>query len=288
MDDENSYRAWLPPEDRLWRHPSEAANEPNPRDARNDDRDSTVERPSVPRNLGRWFHNPWARTGAVAVVAGIVGALVVSAVGVLAGAFEQQTTVVRSAVPTAPSLTLASTAGNGLNWSGVDDAVAPSVVDVQVTTASGPVSGSGLLFEPGIGKSYVLTDSSLVAGASDIQVAVMGNQQYSGKVVGSDSLSGLAVLAVVMPTWPPTFLQVGSAADLKLGDPVMAVGAGADACLVSVHRLGRRRRPRSQRDDWSTYRESDRGERFLAACEHGRRRSARRSVRPGRGHHCQP
>ena len=229
MDDENSYRAWLPPEDRLWRHPSEAANEPNPRDARNDDRDSTVERPSVPRNLGRWFHNPWARTGAVAVVAGIVGALVVSAVGVLAGAFEQQTTVVRSAVPTAPSLTLVSTAGNGLNWSGVDDAVAPSVVDVQVTTASGPVSGSGLLFEPGIGKSYVLTDSSLVAGASDIQVAVMGNQQYSGKVVGSDSLSGLAVLAVVMPTWPPTFLQVGSAADLKLGDPVMAVGAGADA-----------------------------------------------------------
>ncbi len=229
MDDENSYRPWVPPEDRLWRHPSEAANQPNPRVGRNDDRDSSVGSPPVPRNLGRWAHNPWARTGAVAIVAGVVGALIVSAVGIFTGTFEQQTTVVRSAVPTAPTLTLASTTGNVLDWSGVDDAVAPSVVDVQVTTASGPVSGSGLLFEPGIGESYVLTDSSLVAGASGIQVAVMPNQQYAGKVVGSDSLSGLAVLAVAMPTWPPTFLQVGSVADLKLGDPVMAVGAGDDA-----------------------------------------------------------
>jgi S1-C subfamily serine protease len=127
-------------------------------------------------------------------------------------------------------VTLASATSNGVDWSGVDDAVAPSVVGIQVTTASGPASGSGLLFEPGEGtNSYVVTDSSLVEGASGLTVSLVGGQQFRGRVVGSDPMSDLAVIAVAIPSLYQDFPALGSVAELRLANPVLAVGARADA-----------------------------------------------------------
>ncbi len=148
----------------------------------------------------------------------------------ITGAFEQQSVVVHSVAPTAPTVTLASASSNGVDWSGVDDAVAPSVVGIQVTTASGPASGSGVLFQQGAGdESYVVTDSSLVAGASGISVSLVSGQEYRGRVVGSDPVSGLAVMAVAIPYLYQDFPVLGSVADLHLANPVLAVGARANA-----------------------------------------------------------
>jgi S1-C subfamily serine protease len=163
-----------------------------------------------------------------AVVAAIVGAVAATGVGMLTGAFEQQTMVVHSVAPTAPTVTLSATAGS-VNWSSVDDAVAPSVVGIQVTTASGPATGSGLLFVPGAGDSYIVTDSSLVAGASGISVTLVGGQQFKGKVVGSDAMTGLAVVGVAIPSSYQAFPTLGSVGELRLAYPVLAIGARADA-----------------------------------------------------------
>ena len=55
----------------------------------------------------------------------VVPALLVAAsgVGMVTGVFEQQTVVMRSVTPSAPTVTLASATSNGVDWSGVDDAV---------------------------------------------------------------------------------------------------------------------------------------------------------------------
>jgi serine protease Do len=163
-------------------------------------------------------------------VAAIVGAFAATGVGMITGSFEQQSVVVHSVAPTAPTVTLASATSNGVDWTGVDDAIAPSVVQVQVTTASGPATGSGLLFQQGAGDaSYVVTDSSLVAGASGISVSLVGGQQYRGKVVGSDPMSGLAVLSVAIPYLYQDFPELGTVAELRLATPVLAVGARSNA-----------------------------------------------------------
>ena len=165
----------------------------------------------------------------MALVAGIVGAVAASGVGMMTGVFEQQTTVVHSVIPSAPTVTLASATASGVDWSSVDDVIASSVVQIQVTSASGPATGSGLLLEPGNGESYVVTDSSLVAGASGIQVSFVSGDQYRGRLVGSDPLSGLALVAVAVPAWANIFPQLGTVASLRLANPVLAVGARSDA-----------------------------------------------------------
>jgi putative serine protease PepD len=230
MEEEGPYLAWLPPDDRLWRHPSEGPVPEEPPSSESGEGGGAGGSHSVPSHVAGWARHPSARIWAIAVVAAIVGAVAATGVGMLTGAFEQQTTVVHSVAPTVPTVTLTSTTANGVDWSGVDDAIAPSVVSIQVTTASGPATGSGFLFEPGNGdNSYIVTDSSLVAGASGIQVSLVGGQQYRGKVVGSDPMSGLALVSVPVPAPEQDYPQLGSVADLRLADPVLALGARANA-----------------------------------------------------------
>jgi S1-C subfamily serine protease len=228
MEEEGPYLAWVPPDDRLWRHPSEGPAQEGPNATQADDHGGAG-KGGPPSGQSGWAQHPVTRIWMVAIVAGLVGAVVASGVGLITGAFEARTTVVRSVVPTAPTVTLASATSNSVNWTAVDDAIAPSVVEIQVTTASGPATGSGVVFEPGSGETYIVTDSALVSGATGIQVSFVAGQQYHGQVVGTDPLSGLAIVAVAAPTWEQSFPPLGTVATLRLANPVLALGARANA-----------------------------------------------------------
>ena len=167
---------------------------------------------------------------AVAVVAGFVGALAASGVGMVSGVFEQQTTVVRSVTSGAPGLTLTSdSAGSAasIDWSEIDDTLAQSVVAVSVNGASGPATGSGLMFLQGISNSYVVTDSALFDGGGSITVSYLSGETEKAHLVGSDPVSGIALLSVasragMIPT-------LGSVAQLRYANPVLAIGARTSA-----------------------------------------------------------
>jgi putative serine protease PepD len=215
LDDDGPFRPLLPPDDRLWRHPSEIHASGSA---------STHSPVTVARRAVQTLAPP--RVWAVALVAGVVGALTVSAVGMLSGAFEQQTTVVRSLSPQGPSLTLAADTGNGapaLDWASVDDAIAPSVVAIQVSGPSGTGTGSGTLMVDGGKSTYIITDSSLVADGGSISVSYLSGRTVRGQLVRSDPVSGLALVAV--PSGQGIFPVLGSAADLQDANPVLAVGA---------------------------------------------------------------
>lgn len=218
LDDDGPFFAWLPPEDRLWRHPSEVPP-------------GTEEAPTPGTSRAhRWDPGIPSRTWAVALIAGMVGALAATAVGTVTGAFGRPTTVVKSVISTAPTVT-ATISGtfSSLDWTTVYDKISPSVVALSVVGANGMQQGAGLLYRSGSqGTEYVITDASLFAsGASSyagtISVTFLAGQEEAGQLIGEDPLSGLGVVAV--SDGPLDFPVMGSVAGLKIANPVMAVGA---------------------------------------------------------------
>ena len=210
LDDDGPLFAWLPPDDRLWRHPSEIRSDP-------------PTRPLSPVSLAR--RGTSTRTWTVAVLAGVVGALLASGLGVVSGAFGRSTTIVRPVTsPAAPTVSLASVrSGPATDWTVIDDAVAPAVVSVDVNTDSGPISGSGLVYAAGSGWVYVLTDSSLTEQGGQVLTTFAMGYPRQATVVGQDPMTGLALLKVAAQR--PTFPLFGSAAELRDATPVLALGA---------------------------------------------------------------
>lgn len=82
--------------------------------------------------------------------------------------------------------------------------------------------GSGFLVEYG-GKRYVLTNAHVVEGAASIRVTARSGKELPAKVVGTDSLLDLAVVAVEDSLdIPPVIL--GDSDKLEIGDWVIAIG----------------------------------------------------------------
>jgi putative serine protease PepD len=221
LDDDSPSTPLLPPDDRLWRHPSEMHLAAGSRGGGSGD---LVSRPPS-GGLGSersGSHRVWA----LAVVAGLVGALAASGVGMITGVFERQTTVVGSVNQGAPGLTLTSEGAGSTgstNWEAIDDALAQSVVSVSVNGASGPASGSGVMFLQGNSNSYIITDSSLFDGGGSITVGYLSGETEKAHLIGSDPISGLALIAVPARSGP--FPATGSVADLRVASPVLAIGA---------------------------------------------------------------
>jgi S1-C subfamily serine protease len=167
--------------------------------------------------------NALARTWTVAIIAGIVGAMAASGVGMLTGAFEQsRSMVVDPTLVSEPTQSPVSSAAS-IDWNGVDQNVAPSVVAIGVSTPSGPASASGVMLERYGQDAYVVTDSAVVAQGGSVQVSFLSGGQTSGRVIGADPGSGLALIAV--SNLAPYFPTVGTVADVRDADPVLAVGA---------------------------------------------------------------
>lgn len=225
-EEEGPFFSWLPPEDRLWRHPSEVpSGHPG----------GTV---STPRRGSSTFtairhalDSANGRVITVALVAGVLGAVAATTIGLVSGAFTQQTTIIRSV----PQVSLAadnpySDIGTGaVAWSSIVQAVAPAVVSISVASPSGMVDGSGLLVLDGAGEAYVVTDRSLLATMEStgtpgsFDVTLLSGRHLPGQLVGQDPLSGLAVLAV--PSSNLQFPTLGSISNIQVGDQVMIAGS---------------------------------------------------------------
>jgi putative serine protease PepD len=218
-DDDHPGSPWLPPDDRLWRHPSEVRSNPS----------VPGQRPS--RSVGGWLVGPEGRTWLVGVISGVVGALVCGGVLIAAGAVNQPTPVFVTKTATHPASSTA--AGGAANAIGILGSVAPSVVGLSVNGAQGVASGSGVIVSTDGPDCYVLTDSALFSTAgSSVQVQVLSywGQQKTGLLVGTDASAGIAVVRVVMGSLdPPDQALPGSVADVQTGATIYSVGSGGVA-----------------------------------------------------------
>lgn len=104
---------------------------------------------------------------------------------------------------------------------------AKSVVAVSSTiqstvygqTRQGTSSGSGFIISD---DGYVVTNCHVVEGATDVTVTLSTGDEYTAKIVGSDSLNDVALLKVEASGLPA--VKLGSSDDLAIGDMVCAIG----------------------------------------------------------------
>jgi S1-C subfamily serine protease len=126
---------------------------------------------------------------------------------------------------------------------------APSVVHVSVRSGGGRQGeggGSGFVLTP---DGFLLTNSHVVQGASEVRVTLADGRRPVARVVGDDPESDLALLRVDAPDLVP--IPRGDPRALRVGQLVIALGSpyGFQATVTAgiVSALGRSLRARSGR-----------------------------------------
>lgn len=196
-DDGAWFAAPLPPDDRLWRHPTELA--------------LGGLRPTGGRRGPLW---------PAALVSGLVGSVLtcglLAAAGVLGG---DTTTIVRERemVPRAAPAVLRDRP-NGVERIAADARAAIPRIEVDGASSG---SGSGVLFRD---DGYVLTNAHVVDGADRITVVLDDGTEWQGTVVGADPETDVAVVRIEGDDPFPTAV-LGSAADLRVGQAAIAIGS---------------------------------------------------------------
>src|SRR5207248_1531081 len=79
--------------------------------------------------------------------------------------------------------------------------------------------GSGFVINA---DGYILTNNHVVDGAADIRVKFSDGRELTGRIVGRDDKTDLALLKVDATGLP--VIPIGDSAKLEVGEPVMAVG----------------------------------------------------------------
>lgn len=205
-DDAPAFGAPLPPEDRLWRHPSELSSRIT---------DASSARP--------------ARLWGVAVVSGLLAAgLTVGLVAVTSGlgASPKDPAVVGQVAQPVNSLTSYRSDRGVLDAA---QAASPGVVRLQVSTASASVVGSGVTYRS---DGYMLTSAYLLDGAVSIRVLLADGTQLDGAVVGRDTLTDVGVVHVARSGLP--VVTLGSSDALQVGEQAIAVSAADTGSTASV------------------------------------------------------
>ncbi|MGC9962060.1 MAG: S1C family serine protease [Acidimicrobiales bacterium] len=182
FDDDDGTSPLLPPEDRIWRHPSEIASQPP----------ALVAEVSAARE--RWLSRTPTRAGAWS--AGVVGAVL--ATGVVLGGTHLTVWLGRPAPATARtvSTTLAPAGVQTVTSPGMGKIAAivrAGLTVVHVSKQAGSVTGNGVVMSA---DGKILVPLELVASSLAIAVTTADGAVYAGRVVGSDAASQLAVVSI--------------------------------------------------------------------------------------------
>jgi serine protease DegQ len=206
LEDEGSSGPLLPPDDRLWRHPSEVA--------------ASVTRPlTAPARGGE------PRVWAIALTSGVIGALLATGILFAAGVHTRKIDVaaLEQDVDSTPSVTLAAANSPSTFVTGAER-IRPSCVVLVARDSHGLRVSNGVVFRS---DGMILASATMVTGATTLTATVDGRRQVSAKVIASDPHSDLAVVKLGGSGYTPA--PLGSAIDLRVGDPVIAVRPSTDA-----------------------------------------------------------
>ena len=176
---------------------------------------------------------------AVSVVSSLVAS--VATVAIVAGALSG---LAASPTPAASPTSAPVVASSAMPVSGGADpvvAVAAKVRSAVVTISSTTGNQIGLFGVPtgGIGSGFIidssgliLTNAHVVEGATSLTVALENGRELDARVVASDTSLDLAIVKVAA-TGLPT-VEIGTSADLQVGQLVVAIGSPLGAFTDSV------------------------------------------------------
>jgi S1-C subfamily serine protease len=104
------------------------------------------------------------------------------------------------------------------------DEVRDSVVEIEGTTSSETVEGSGFVYNYS-GSMIVVTNNHVVHGTTGLSVTFSDGNSYAATVKGTDPYSDLAIVSVSnAPQTEFKPLEIVDSSALRVGDPVIAIG----------------------------------------------------------------
>lgn len=199
-DEEPQWSRPLPPEDRLWRHPSELASAHDTRSAK--------------ARRAVWL---------ASLVSGVVGAVatigILAATGLLAG----------NSVSQAPSATQAALSGAAQGDEPTDPGtvaavqqVLPSMTVAEVDVGGDTHSTAAVAYRV---DGYLITSARSLEGADSV-VVFTGSGEHPAEIVGSDRETDVAVLRIDVGDLRPP--EIRTTLDLAEGEAAIVVGPGPE------------------------------------------------------------
>lgn len=106
--------------------------------------------------------------------------------------------------------------------------VAPAVVSIlyfsdDVENPEQSALGSGVIFKKTKDKAYIITNTHVITGASNLEVLTSDGDTHKAKVVGQDSINDIAVLEID-GKGIESVIDLGDSNKLRYGETVIAVG----------------------------------------------------------------
>ncbi|MDW4064506.1 S1C family serine protease [Staphylococcus saprophyticus] len=184
---------------------------------------------------------PWFKTIIVALVAGIIGALIVLGVGRL-----MESTVLDNGGSDVNEASNHNSGGNTLDGkSDKYDSVNQMINDVS-SAIVGVINmqkaqnlndllkgksnksqeagvGSGVIYQKNNGSAYIVTNNHVIDGASEIKVQLHNSKQVDAKLIGKDALTDMAVLKI-NDSKGTKAIDFANSSKVKTGDSVFAMG----------------------------------------------------------------
>jgi S1-C subfamily serine protease len=224
-----------------------------------------------PAPLPAWPHAAWGPPappprhravgfafGGALIAGGLIGALVMAAVGNATGhpatagipvttpaPVQQQPFGGRFGNPFAGGSGSSGSNGSAgapatLDPASIAGKVDPAVVDITSSLTGGTAAGTGMVITPG---GQVLTNNHVIQGATYITAQIGGTgKKYRATVVGADPADDIALLQLQGVSSNLATISVGDPSKLAVGDPIVALGnalgQGDAAAAGTVVQLG--------------------------------------------------
>ena len=96
----------------------------------------------------------------------------------------------------------------------------------QNANTSEPVengSGTGVIFKKDRDHAYIVTNNHVIEGAEEIEITVHGGEKTTAELIGTDSLTDIAVLKIDSK-YATNLLAFGDSSTLRAGETVLAIG----------------------------------------------------------------
>lgn len=173
---------------------------------------------------------PHRRTDPWAIALGLLGGVLLGtgltfAILGFVGVFEEPTPPPPPTIPPPPTLTAPNptappaTFGDEVSVASVAARVIPSTVAIEVSSFLIGGSGSGVVYGD---QGYIITNHHVIDGAGQLAVVFADGARFPAEVIGSDPVTDIGVLRVQRQDLAPAL--VGSAENLAIGEPAVAVG----------------------------------------------------------------
>ncbi|MBU3811105.1 MAG: trypsin-like peptidase domain-containing protein [Candidatus Niameybacter stercoravium] len=134
----------------------------------------------------------------------------------------------------------------------IAESVGPSVVSIKnnkvVTTWAGEFNqeglGSGVIFKVDDQKVYIISNAHVVEGATTLTVTFLGNSKVPANIVGYDTITDIAVVAVDKADIPADIVDqikpaiLGDNDKLRVGDLAVAIGTPIDEAYENTVTVG--------------------------------------------------